>query len=216
MKETTRRSPVVFDNQALRTEQRGDWTVVLAYKNEGSGPFLIDLSHMPRYDFQDWQPERLNPLNLSIPDDPGQCLLQDGILLQRMNRTQASAWMLNGAEVDTAGDPAFTETTDATVCLALLGKTIFRIAEKVSALYLANSENPSPFLFQGPFNRVPCQVVVIDAFSENPCILLTCSRGYARDMVRGLLEAGREFDLAPAGEALFSSWLQQRQPKARE
>jgi hypothetical protein len=215
MKEIDRRSPVVFDNQELRTEQRGDWTVVLTYKNEGSGPFLIDLSHMPRYDFQDRQPERLKPLDLSIPDDPGQCLLQDGILVQRMNRTQASVWMLNGAEADLTGDPAFTETTDATVCLALLGKTIFRIAEKVSALDLANLEHPNPVLFQGPFSRVPCQVVVIDGFSEAPGILLTCSRGYAQDMVRGLLEAGREFDLAPAGEALFSDWLAHRPTDAQ-
>lgn len=215
MNEIYRRSPVVFDNQALRTEQRGDWTVVLSYQNEGSGPFLIDLSPMPRYDFQDRQPKRLKPLDLSIPNDPGQCLLQDGVLVQRMNRTQASIWMLNGAEMDVAGDPAFTETTDATVCLALLGKTIFRIAEKISALDLENIENPNPVLLQGPFSRVPCQVVVIDRFSEAPGILLTCSRGYAQDMVRGLLAAGREFDLAPAGEALFSEWLSHRPPDAQ-
>jgi hypothetical protein len=38
-------------------------------------------------------------------------------------------------------------------------------------------------------------------------MLMTCSRGYARDMVGALLEAGQEFELHPAGEQVFTGWL---------
>jgi hypothetical protein len=38
---------------------------------------------------------------------------------------------------------------------------------------------------------------------------MTCSRGYARDMVGAILEAGTEFKLRPAGEQAFSSWLEE-------
>jgi len=36
---------------------------------------------------------------------------------------------------------------------------------------------------------------------------MTCSRGYAGAMIAAILEAGEEFDLRPAGENAFSSWL---------
>jgi glycine cleavage system aminomethyltransferase T len=38
-------------------------------------------------------------------------------------------------------------------------------------------------------------------------ILLTCSRGYARDMVHAILDAGAEFGIRPAGENTFNRWL---------
>jgi hypothetical protein len=39
-------------------------------------------------------------------------------------------------------------------------------------------------------------------------MIFTCSRGYADSMVEALLDAGKEFNLKPAGEARFTDWLQ--------
>ena len=38
-------------------------------------------------------------------------------------------------------------------------------------------------------------------------ILFTCSRGYARDMVHAVLDAGHELGLKPAGEEVFNRWI---------
>jgi hypothetical protein len=213
MKDIIRRSPVVFKKKAAKKEMRGDWDVVLAYENEGEGPFLIDLSHMTRWDLQDGDLDRLKPWDITIPNIPGEAVFKNDILINRMNRTQASIWNLNGGNVTEPDDRAYTETTDATVCLAMLGKNILSIAEKVSALDFSDPEKPDPCLFQGPFNHVPCQITRIDKSSEEVCLFLTCSRGYSRDMIHGLLEAGSEFNLEPAGEAVFSNWLRNRMQK---
>ena len=207
MKGVIRRSPVVFNKKALKKELRRDWDVVLAYENEGDGPFLIDLSHMIRWDMQDGDLDRLKPWGITIPDNPGSVVFKDDILINRMNRTQAAIWTLSDNGNRQPDHPAYTETTDATVFLALLGKEILRIAEKVSALDFSDRDKTDLYLFQGPFHQVPCQIIMIEKFSENAALLLTCSRGYARDMVHGLLEAGSEFHLEPAGESVFSNWL---------
>jgi glycine cleavage system aminomethyltransferase T len=42
---------------------------------------------------------------------------------------------------------------------------------------------------------------------ENSGLILTCSRGYGRDMIDSIFHAGEEFGLKPAGEAMFTSWI---------
>jgi hypothetical protein len=127
-----------------------------------------------------------------------------------MNQTQASIWHISGESHSLPDDPAFTDVIDATVFLALLGKDIFAITEKLSALDFLDPLLETPFLLQGPFSHVPCQIVVLGNTPEKSAILLTCSRGYAQDMVAAILEAGKEFELQPAGESAFSDWVNNR------
>jgi glycine cleavage system aminomethyltransferase T len=94
------------------------------------------------------------------------------------------------------------------VFLGLAGQNIFAIAEKLSALDFADRSKSAPFLLQGPFSHVPCQVVVLERTTERSGILLTCSRGYARDMTHAILAAGEEFGLQPAGETAFMRWIE--------
>ena len=91
--------------------------------------------------------------------------------------------------------------------LALFGKEIFAITEKLTALDFLDPLKETPFLLQGPFSHVPCQIVTLEKTPARCGILMTCSRGYARDMVGAILEAGAEFKLRPAGEQTFRSWL---------
>jgi len=202
-----RQSAVSFDAAPAKTEARDNWSVVLEYEDEGAGPYVVDLSHRSRWDLQDAEIGGIQSLGIRIPDKPGQCVFENGFLINRMNRTQASVWHLSGETPAFPDDPAFTDITDSTVFLAVFGQDLFGILEKLSALDFLDASRQTPFLLQGPFSHLPCQIVTLDKAPGRSGILMTCSRGYARDMVGAILEAGTEFKLRPAGEQAFSSWL---------
>ncbi len=209
MENIIRRSAVSFDAAPARTEERDNWSVVLEYEDEGAGPYLVDLSHRARWDLQDAEIGGIQSLGIQVPDNPGQCVFENGILINRMNRTQASVWHLSGDTPAFPDDPAFTDVTDSTVFLAVFGKDLFSVLEKLTALDFLDPSQQTPFLLQGPFSHVPCQIVTLERTPGRSGILMTCSRGYARDMVGAILEAGTEFSLRPAGEQAFSVWLKE-------
>ena len=208
MTDIKRRSPVVFPKEAKQVENQDHWTVVMEYASEGEGPWIIDLSHRPRWDLQDSDLSGFKPFEIDIPDKPGECRVGNNILANRMNRTQASLWQLTGDRLETPDGTAYTDTTDVTLFLAILGKAVFPIAEKLSNLDFRDPNIQTPRLFQGPFAHVPCQIVAAGQTDDTPGILLTCSRGYARDMVAAILHAGHEFNLQPAGQTAFERWLE--------
>ena len=157
-----RRSPVQFKGRITKSEVRDNWTVALAYADEGQGPFLVDLSHITRWDLQDKSLSRFKPLGKEIPAVPGACRLQDGTLINRMNRTQAAIWHLLPAAAPMPSESGYTEVTDATLCLALFGPDTLAVAEKLSALDFQDPRKQAPFLLQGPFSHIPCQLVVVE------------------------------------------------------
>ena len=135
MENIQRRSPVEFDSKPAETTMQNGWSVVLEYEEQGQGPWVVDLSHRPRWDLQDHEISTRQPLGMTIPETPGQSVFDNGILINRMNRTQASIWHLSGEKLDVPDDPAFTDVTDGSMFLALLGKDVFSITEKFSPLY---------------------------------------------------------------------------------
>ena len=181
---------------------------MLEYRGEGDGPWLIDLSHRAKWDLQDGDIAVVEPWGITVPEKPGQCLLETGVLINRMNRTQASIWHLSGERLQPPDGSAYTDTTDTTLFLALAGKQVFSITEKLTSLDLLDPGKKAPFLLQGPLSYVPCQIVVLKKYKKSGTILLTCSRGYAHDMVHAILEAGEEFGLRPAGENAFGHVFQ--------
>jgi len=207
MENIIRRSPVSFDARPAKTETRDNWTVVLEYDAEETGPYVTDLSHRTRWDLQDGDIAKVQTWGLHIPDAPGQCIFDNGILINRMNRTQASIWHLTGEKPDDPAGTGFTEVTDVTVFLALFGKEIFSIAEKLTALDFLDPLKETPFLLQGPFSHVPSQIVTLEKTAGRCGILTTCSRGYAGSMIASILKAGEEFGLRPAGESALIKWL---------
>ena len=104
-------------------------------------------------------------------------------------------------------DSGFTDVTEATLFVALIGKNIFSICEKLTSLDFMDPEQKAPFLFQGPFSHVPCQIVTLRKNPENSGLVLTCSRGYGRDMINAVIEAGKEFGLQSAGEEKFNKFI---------
>ncbi|CAB5141716.1 hypothetical protein D3OALGA1CA_4228 [Olavius algarvensis associated proteobacterium Delta 3] len=206
MAEFKRQSPVRFTASPIETEERDHWTVALEYENEGHGPWIGDLAHKARWDLQDGGLEDITPCDLIIPEIPGQCTFSGDMLINRMNRTQASIYHL-GSEAPPIPDfQGYTDVSESSVFLALFGPNIFSVAEKLTRLDFMEPGNTAPFLLQGPFCHVPCQIVVLDSGVDGG-FLLTCSRGYGDSMVHAILEAGAEIGLRPAGEKRFGSWI---------
>ena len=125
-----RRSPVAFSSRPARTVIRDHWEITLAFDNEGPGPWLVDLSHKPRWVLQDRRVDEVKPAGRSIPGAPGACRLEDAILVSRMNRTQAMLWHLGNTAMALPTASEFTDVSEATVLMALFGPHVFTIAEK--------------------------------------------------------------------------------------
>jgi len=191
------RSPVKLKGRPVKTETRDGWQIVSEYAEKGKGPHIVDLSHFARWDIQDRNPGHVQPYGDMIPEIPGQISLHPDLLIGRLNSTQAVAWHFSDPTPPIPQTEAFTDITEAAVALALAGPFIFDIAEKLCALDLGDPLKKPPFLVQGPFSHVPCHIWVLRRTDSVGCIALTCSRGYAHDMVISILEAGAEWNIYP-------------------
>ncbi len=208
MKEIKRYSPVQFKASPKETEVRDNWDVVLKYAGEeDGGTHITDLSHRMRLDLQSADLAGKQPFGIDVPVVPGQSVLVNGLLINRMNGTQASIYHVEGVGPKMPQEIEYTDVSENTVFVAIYGKDVFKICEKLSNLDFTDPEKKAPFLYQGPFSHVPCQIVTVCRDGENAGIVLTCSRGYGRDIIHAILHAGEEFNLKPAGEARFTDWI---------
>ena len=192
-----RRSPIKLKGQSIKTEIRDGWPIVSGYACRDKGLHFVDLSHFSRWDIQDKRLDQIQPYGDVIPEIPGQIFMNKNLLIGRLNSTQAVAWHFSELKPSLPQTEAFTDITDAAVALALVGPTVFEMAEKLCALDLADPSKKPPFLVQGLFSHVPCHIWVIDRTDFGGHMALTCSRGYAHDMVISILEAGAEWNIYP-------------------
>ena len=207
MLQIKRESPVQFSASPLKSEVRNNWTVALEYADEGEGPWLVDLSHKVRWDLQDGHIGTQTPCHLPVPEAPGACTFEGGTLISRMNRTQVSIYHLGSGAPDMPAGSGYTDVSEAYLLAALFGPRTFRVTEKLTNLDFMEPAQKAPFLLQGPFCHVPCQIVTLEKNADlSGGFLLTCSRGYGESMVGAILEAGAEFGLQPAGENRFVAW----------
>ncbi len=209
MAEIRRESPVKFKASPTKSKVQDNWMVALEYDDEGQGPWLVDLAHKTRWDLQDSKIGDLTVDELAVPAAPGACTFGDNTMINRMNRTQASIFHLGAAPTALPDFAGYTDVSENTVFVALFGPKAFLVAEKLTNLDFLDPAKQAPFLLQGPFCHVPCQIVTLEKSADGSGgFLLTCSRGYGDSMIHALLEAGAEFGLRPAGENRFSSWIQ--------
>jgi len=205
MESLKRYSPINFTYTPARTQLRNGWEVVLEYKNEGTGSFLVDLTHIGKWDVQGEDLPLLRPAGLAIPEDSEQCLLTGNFLLNLIKRNWATIWHFSGDMPDFADQYAFTNVTEAYALLALICEEAFFIMEKLTSLDLLSPKRKPPFLIIGPVAQIRSQVVVLYGEKSRPAILVACPRGYGQSMAEIILDAGREYGLRPGGEDLFSS-----------
>jgi len=200
-----RQSPIIFEQKAAEKTNSLGWEVVLKFEAEGDGPWLVDLSHLQRWDCQSMELDSMAPFGLSVPAEPGQVVLQNSKLISRMNRTQAMITFLRTEDsVETPAAVGFTDITDAHCMLAVLGPEIPRVMEHVSNLDLFSPGRRMPFLTQGPVTHIPAQVVTLAA----DCVLMSFSRGYGQSFADAMLHAASGCELRPGGEGVFNKWFQ--------
>lgn len=114
MSSVFRQSPVTFRCDAAEKTTHDGWEIVLAFEGESEGPWLVDLSHLQRWDFQHANLDLKTPFGLDMPAEPGQVNLQDERLVTRMNRTQAAVWNLTRSDaLEVPEVMNFTDLTDA-------------------------------------------------------------------------------------------------------
>jgi len=199
-----RQSPLTFDCEVAEKIIDHGWQVVLSFADESDGPWLVDLSHLQRWDYQHADLGSQKPFGLHVPAEPGQVLLQDQKLITRMNHTQAAIWSLTrGDAIETPEAMNFTDLTDAQCMLAVMGRSASRVMEHVSNLDLFRPDRQAPFLTQGPVMHIPCQVVTASV----DCVLMTFSRGYGQSFADAMLHSASGCKLRPGGENIFSRWL---------
>ena len=208
-----RRSPVRFDAAPARTEDRAGWNVVLDYepvRADANGPApasLIDLSHRARWDVQGRDIRTVRPFGLDVPPNPGDVAVEAGIMINRMNGTQAALWHVGpGAPPPPPAGPHYTDTTDAHGWVAIIGEAAPAVLESVTALDLFDPARARPFLTQGPILHVPCQIVTW----RDDAVLFAFARGYGQTFVEALLASARHEGLRPAGERVFTDWVRAR------
>ncbi|MCG8467757.1 MAG: hypothetical protein MJB57_06040 [Gemmatimonadetes bacterium] len=162
---------------------------------------LVDLSHRARWDVQDGAIDELRPFGVAVPRDPGDVAIASGLMINRMNRTQASVWHIGpGPTPATPDDVAVTDTTDANAWIAIVGDAVAGVMEHVTSLDLFEPGRSLPRLIQGPVLGVPCQVVV----GSRTGALLTFARGYAQTFADALLDSAAPAGLGTGGERVFS------------
>jgi len=196
-----RRSPVALDARPLATESRGGWRVVTRYADEDRGPWLVDLSHRARWDVQDRDVGAAGPVAPAVPATPGEVAVHRGLMVNRMNQTQAAIWHVGpGPAPTTPARVSCTETTDSHAWLAVLGERAPAVMERVTTLDLFPPGRQGPFLTQGPVLHIPCQIVTWAA----DVVLIAVSRGYGQTFADALLDAARDVRLRPGGERVFT------------
>ena len=204
MESFKRYSPVKLPAEILRTRNRNGWEVVLEYEGEGTGLSLVDLSHIGKWDVQGEGLASLKPAGLAIPEDSRQCLLTEDFLVNPIKWNWATIWHFSVDMPDFAGEYAFTNVTEAYALLAIAGRDVFSVMEKLSSLdLLSTKQNPS-FLIMGPVFRIRSQVVLLSGEKNDSAVLVACPRGYGQSMAEAILDAGKEYGLRPGGEDLFS------------
>lgn len=211
-----RRSPCSFGANPAETELRGGWNVVLRYEDEdghpgredrhpGPVPRLVDLSHRRRWDYQDSGMADLQPMGLPVPEGFGEVGVHDGLVINRMNRTQVAIWHLGAAPPpDMPGETGFTDVTDGHCMLAFVGDGVPGFLEHLTALDLFDPARDMPFLTQGPVLHVPCQVVTF----ARDLVVMTLARGYGETFVEAVLGSGGLAGLRPGGERAFTRVFQ--------
>lgn len=203
-----RRNHINFNCKDIEKEVFLTWEVVLEFEGEGGGPWLVDLSHLQRWDCQDMELDSTAPFGLGMPSEPEQVVFQNDKMIARMNRTQAMITCLRtGDSFETRKPVGCTDITDAYCALAVVGPETPRVMEHVSNLDLFKPGRKMPFLTQGPIMHIPAQVVTLDA----DCVLMSFSRGYGQSFADAILHAASGCGLRPGGERIFNKRFLQEQ-----
>ena len=199
MSEALRRSPVDFGITPARSEEKNGWLVALSYGDSKDAPRLIDLSHVSKWDLQDSNLGGFSPWGGTVPTEFGKSAFENGVAINRMNRTQCSIWHLGGGYPEPPAESAYTETTDALAMLAISGPGALEVMDALTYLDFSDPGLEAPCLIQGLILHIPCQIVLLKKEGDSATVVFTFSRGYGQAMAETILHAGHGAGLKPGG-----------------
>lgn len=200
MENPLRKSPVDFGVNPAKVELRGEWQVALSYPGAEPGPKLVDLTHLSKWDLQDTDLSKYTPWGVAVPEKYGECAFENGVLINRMNRTQCYIWHLTTQAPEAPQEPVYTDLTDCHCLLAVTGPKALEVMERVSNLDFGKPGLATPYLFQGLVEHIPCQVVLLSKEGDEATVLFSFSRGYGQTMAEAILHSGADLGLKPGGE----------------
>ncbi len=207
MPKIMRYSPVKFDSIPTREVVRGGWQISLDFKEQGQGLYLVDLSHLPRWDIQDKDLSGIKPFGLDIPEKPNMVVRKGERLISRLNHTQCQIWSLDGDNAQPPDGASITEITDGQAVLALIGRDLSEVVETITSVDIFGPAAETPCLFQAPVLQIPCQIVRLSNAGGAEAILVAFARGYGQTMTEAFLNSGRGRRPVPGGEKVYTDWL---------
>ncbi len=209
MNSLSRISPVSLPGKLSISEERAGYLVVLSYKNETQNtPWIVDLSHRAKLDFQCNGNIPLSAMGLDLPKAPGQAVAEKGWLVSALGTAQFSFIHIGNKKEDAQqDDPRFTDITDGKCLFAIGGKGASTLMEKFTRMNFNDQALELPCILQGPIAHTFGQLHILGKIDQR-IFLIALGRGYARSVAHSILDIGMSQNLTPAGENRFTQALE--------
>lgn len=201
-------SPVRMPLKAEKTEIRNYFEVKLSYQGETSGPSLVDLSHISKWEIETSDlDKKMNDINFSVPLKPCDAFLSKKKAVCRLTSTRVLIWDFDGRDDELLKQSGtFNDLTDGNALFFLTGEGLLSIMERLVEMDL-DLKNQSDLLFlQGPVIGVPAKILVCINQQYQMGMFISVGRGFGQSIADAILAAGAETDISPAGEYVFSRW----------
>ena len=203
-------SPVHMPLGAEKTEIRNHFEVVLSYGKKTSNASVVDLSHVSKWEIETGNlDDAMDGTGLTLPSQSNKAALFPDRTLCRMTPSRALIWNFDGGEESLwLQESAFNDVTDGSALLFMTGQGLLSIMEQLTDVKLDLVNGDSLRFAQCPLVGVPAKIVVGINKIHQMGMFVSVARGFGQSVIDTLLLAGKEIGLAPAGEEVFSQWLE--------
>jgi len=184
------------------------WQRVGAYlgENPHNPLFVSDLSHIPKVAVQSRHLDGMRLQERPIPSRPGDVAIEKGLVIARLTPSECRLMALGEAEIPQHG-PECTDMTDAFAALAVVGPRCLEVMSKLSAVDLEKPGNIPPCAAMAPVGEVHSLCIYMKGRRGIPGLIVCVARGYGQYLYRAVTDAGKEWDMTPAGWQRFRAWL---------
>ena len=103
--------------------------------------------------------------------------------------------------------PECTDVTDAFAALALVGPQCLEVLSKLSPVDLEGPGKTTPCAALAPLEGIRCLFIYLKGRQGIPGLIVSAARGYGQFLFRAFTDAGKVWDMTPAGWQRFREWL---------
>lgn len=207
-----RLSPIRMELPPHEVMQWRGWQVVSTYlgENPHSPLFVTDLSHIPKVAIQSHHRahhlDGMRPMQSTVPGRPGEVTLEKRIMIARLTPLECRLMALDETGAMPQG-AEYTDMTDAFATLALVGPQCMEVLSRLSPVDLEGPGKTPPCAALAPLEGVTCLFIYLKGRRRIPGLIVSVERGYGQFLFRAFTDAGKAWDLTPAGWQRFREWL---------